>query len=63
MYDDWSESTREAILNRLENEVIHFARASVSQDRKEQAHKVLEKTTKILPPSQEMQQLLAEVGA
>ncbi len=61
MYDNWSESMRDVILNRVEHETINFTKGCIVHKNQKDAKRVLEKITKIIPPSQETKKLLDEL--
>ncbi len=61
MYDHWSEQMRSAILNKVENEGIHFAKKCLESDNKKEAHTVLEKVAKITCRSEAVDKLLEEL--
>ncbi len=58
MYDNWSEHMRRVILNKLECDVINFAKSCLKHKNKADAKKVLEKITKIIPQSEESAKIL-----
>ncbi|OPX18539.1 hypothetical protein BXT86_00675 [candidate division WOR-3 bacterium 4484_100] len=49
MYDNWSENIRRVILNKLETEVVHFAKQCVSHNDRALALKVMKRVSKIIP--------------
>ena len=61
MYDDWSDDKRLEILFRYENEVLSFANQLVSRGRKEEAEKLLKNAERIVPYSDEIKDLLADL--
>ncbi len=60
MYDNWSEYMRDFILNKIEDEVIHFAKRCLEYNNKKDTKKVLEKVSTIIPYSKEVKKLLKE---
>ena len=61
-FDNWSVDMRFKILSELETEAIEFAKACLEHNDKHTAKKVLEKVLKIIPDSEEIKELLSEVG-
>ncbi len=61
MYDRWSERMRGVILNRIEAEAIHFAQGCMKHNDKEEAKRVLEKVSAIIPHSRATRELLAKL--
>jgi len=57
-YDNWSLDMRHKILTQLETEAVHFAKICLEHNNKSDAKKVLEKVLKIIPDSEESQNLL-----
>jgi len=58
MYDNQSENMRRVILNKLETEAIYFAKTCLEHKNKNDAKKVLEKVSNIIPNSQEIDKFL-----
>lgn len=49
MYDNWSEKTRRAILNRLESEIQHFIQSCRTHKSMQTYHRILSRLAKIVP--------------
>lgn len=62
MYDPWSEHIRRVILNKLETEVLHFAKSCVEYKNRKDARKVLEKVARIIPQSTEIENMAERLG-
>ena len=52
---------RKAISNRVENEVIHFAKGCLERGNEKDARKVLGKVATIIPQSREIDKLLKQL--
>lgn len=61
MYDDWSETARQAILNKLEGEMLTFAQSCLAHKNKKEAKRALERVFKIIPYSQEIKVMVASL--
>lgn len=62
MYDPWSEQMRWVILNKLETEVLHFAKSCLEHNNKADAKKVFEKVSKIIPQSEKIRSMVSRFG-
>ncbi len=60
MYGNWSESMRRYVLNKLETELVHFAKICVLYNNKKDARRVLEKVSAIIPYIQKVEKILRE---
>jgi len=61
MYDTWSDSVREAILNRVENEAMSFAKGCMVNNNEKEARRVLTKILKIIPYSDRIRNMVREM--
>ncbi len=60
IYDSWSERMRNAVINRAEGEMIHFAKGCLEHNNKERARKILDKLASLIPHSQGRKSMLEE---
>ena len=60
MYDAWSDSVREAILNRVESEAASFAEGCMVHNSEKEARRVLEKIMEIIPRSDKIKNMVRE---
>ncbi len=58
MYDDWSDDKRLEILFSYENEILIFAKELIAKGKKVVAEKLIKKAKKIIPCSEELEDLL-----
>lgn len=60
MYDTWSDSLREVILNKVENEALNFTKGCMAHNNEKEARRVLKKILEIIPQSDKLRILTKE---
>jgi hypothetical protein len=63
MYDDWSEDMRGIILNKLEHAALDFTKFCLAHRNGKDAVKVLQKISKMMPLSHEINARLNDLRA
>ncbi|MDH4210333.1 MAG: helix-turn-helix domain-containing protein [candidate division WOR-3 bacterium] len=63
MYDDWSENMRNTILGNLENETMKYAEACSAYGEREKGIETLQKISKVIPFSDEIENLINSLTA
>jgi len=61
MYDPWSEDMRNAILNKVENDGVHFVKRCLESNNKKEARTVLDKVGRVITDSLDVNKLSDEI--